>query len=121
VHCCPEGAPEGIFRHLSPQTESGRQLLNPHTGWIAAYGAYKNDDGTYKSENDKKVCMPLVSVEEANEQFEKTHIQKDDASLGLRTVKSISEMAERWGFAEESRRDMPNGNMFIVWRVKTAT
>lgn len=41
----------------------------------------------------------------------------DDESLGLRTVKSITEMAEKWGFVEESREELPKGNMFVVWRV----
>lgn len=51
-------------------------------------------------------------------QFEASHIQAQDSSLGLRTIKSITEMAEKWGFAEESRVEMPKGNMWVVWRAK---
>lgn len=66
MHCCPEGVPENIFRRLSPTTPSGRFLLDHERGWIAAYGAYKNDDGTYKSEGDQEVStaptLRLMSV-----------------------------------------------------------
>lgn len=54
VHCMPEGAAEDVFRNLSPLTPAGRKLLGP-CGWIAAYGAYLNDDGSFRSEADKKV------------------------------------------------------------------
>lgn len=43
-----------IFANLSPGAE--RPLLAPR-GWIAAYGAFKQDDGSYKSENDEKVSF----------------------------------------------------------------
>jgi len=38
--------------------------------------------------------------------------------LGLRTIASLTRFAETWGFEEESRKEMPAGNGFIVWRVK---
>ena len=39
-------------------------------------------------------------------------------SLGLRTPKSITAMAETWGFREVERKDMPKGNLWIVWKVE---
>ncbi|KAK1920977.1 hypothetical protein DB88DRAFT_501735 [Papiliotrema laurentii] len=103
VHCCPEDVPENIFKHLSPLSPAGPRLLDPNHGWIAAYGAYKNDDGTYKSPGD--------------EEFDQTYIRAKDPSLGLRTIASVSAFAGKWGFVEESRTEMPKGNMFVVWRV----
>lgn len=50
VHCTPEGLPEHVFRNLAPE----HGILAPR-GWIAAYGAYLNDDGTYRSVGDEKV------------------------------------------------------------------
>lgn len=50
----PEGVPEHVFRNLSPKTDEGRRLLRKG-GWVAAYGAYLNDDGSYRSEGDEKV------------------------------------------------------------------
>lgn len=54
VHCTPEGHPENIFRNLSPKLATGRRVLAPG-GWIAAYGAYLNDDGSFRSPADAKV------------------------------------------------------------------
>lgn len=54
VHCTPEGLPENIFRNLSPKLKTGRRVLAPG-GWIAAYGAYLNDDGSFRSPADAKV------------------------------------------------------------------
>lgn len=39
-------------------------------------------------------------------------------SLGLRTPKSITAMAEKWGFREVERKDMPKGNLWIVWKAE---
>jgi hypothetical protein len=51
--------PERIFANLSPGAD--RPLLFPG-GWIAAYGAFKQDDGSYKSANDEKVrSIPSTS------------------------------------------------------------
>jgi hypothetical protein len=52
IHCLEEHLPERIFENLSPGAD--RPLLAPR-GWIAAYGAFKQDDGSYKSEKDEKV------------------------------------------------------------------
>lgn len=54
VHCTPEGLPENIFRNLSPKLKTGRRVLAPG-GWVAAYGAYLNDDGSFRSPADAKV------------------------------------------------------------------
>lgn len=54
VHCTPEGLPENIFRNLSPKLKTGRRVLAPG-GWVAAYGAYLNDDGSFRSAADAKV------------------------------------------------------------------
>ena len=59
IHCCPEGYPEHVFEHLSPRSPEGRKLLDPATGWVAAYGAFKNDDGSYRSESDQEVSPSL--------------------------------------------------------------
>lgn len=59
VHCTPEGLPENVFRNLSPKTEAGRKLLSKG-GWIAAYGAYLNDDGSFRSAGDEKVNNNVV-------------------------------------------------------------
>lgn len=53
-------------------------------------------------------------------QFDESHIKGTHETLGLRTVPSITAMAERWGFVEETRREMPKGNLWIVWRVSHA-
>lgn len=103
VHCAPEGVPEHVFRNLSPRSPENERILAPG-GWIAAYGAYLNDDGTFRSEGDAK--------------FDAEYIKGVHPSLGLRTPKSISEMAARWGFKEVSRDEMPKGNLWIVWRAE---
>jgi hypothetical protein len=66
VHCCPEGAPENVFRQLaSPPSISGSAsstiLSSPLLeagGWVAVYGPYLADDGTYKSPGDEEVSPP---------------------------------------------------------------
>lgn len=53
-------------------------------------------------------------------QFDASHIKGTHETLGLRTVPSITAMAERWGFVQDTRREMPKGNLWIVWRVRRA-
>ncbi|WVR04000.1 hypothetical protein IAU60_000999 [Kwoniella sp. DSM 27419] len=103
IHCCPLHLPEEVFRQLSPRSDDGKKRLNPTDGFVAAYAPFLNDDGSYKSEGDRK--------------FEHEHIKKTDPSLGLRTIPNITAMAVKQGFREESRVEMPKGNMFVVWRV----
>jgi len=57
------------------------------------------------------------SVVMADRQFDKSYIKAKDASLGLRTVGSITEYARKWGFEEVERKDMPKGNMWVVWKL----
>ncbi|WWC87681.1 uncharacterized protein L201_002572 [Kwoniella dendrophila CBS 6074] len=105
IHCCPITLPEEVFKRLSPINPSScPKLIDTSKGWIATYGPWLNDDGTYKSEGDEK--------------FDKEYIKSKSPLLGLRTIKSITEIANKWGFIEESRKEMPKGNTFIVWRVK---
>ncbi|WVQ62789.1 uncharacterized protein L199_000937 [Kwoniella botswanensis] len=105
IHCCPLDAPENIFKHLSPINPSiETKLIDTKNGWLAAYGPWLNDDGSYKSDSDEK--------------FDKEYIRSKSPLLGLRSIKSISDIASKWGFVEESRRDLPKGNVFVVWRVK---
>lgn len=104
IHCCPPEYPAHVFQSLSPLTEDGRTLLDPEKGWIGAYGAFKHDDGSYKTS--------------ADEEFDRTYIKAKDESLGLRTIKSITGLAEKWGFSEESRRELPKGNMLVIWRIR---
>ncbi|KAL7419671.1 cyclin-like protein interacting with PHO85 [Cryptotrichosporon argae] len=82
IHCCPEGLPEEIFRQLSPSRKHGRALLDPRRGWVAAYGAFLEDDGAYRSAGDAK--------------FDAAHIRSRHPALGLRAPKSIADMAARW-------------------------
>jgi hypothetical protein len=56
IHCCPEGAPEHVFRQLA-HTETGIRILK-EGGWIAVYGPYLADDGSYKSQGDEEVSTP---------------------------------------------------------------
>lgn len=64
VHCCPEGLPERVFRELSYSSSSagtsGEPLL-ADAGWIAVYGPFLSDDGTYKSLADEQVRPPNLS------------------------------------------------------------
>lgn len=59
------------------------------------------------------MCIKLTS-----DQFDKEYIKSKSPLLGLRSIKSISDIASKWGFVQESRRDLPKGNVFVVWRVK---
>ncbi|WWD08827.1 hypothetical protein V865_006941 [Kwoniella europaea PYCC6329] len=60
IHCCPLDAPENIFRHLSPINPSiETKLIDTSNGWIAAYGPWLNDDGSYKSDSDEKFDKDL--------------------------------------------------------------
>lgn len=61
IHCCPLDAPENIFRHLSPINPSiETKLIDTSNGWIAAYGPWLNDDGSYKSDSDEKVSSVRI-------------------------------------------------------------
>ncbi|WWC68830.1 uncharacterized protein I206_102765 [Kwoniella pini CBS 10737] len=105
IHCCPIELPEKVFQNLSPINEKIKyKPLKSNKSWIIAYGPWLNDDGTYNSSEDEK--------------FDKEYIKSKSPLLGLRTIKSITTIAERWGFIEESRKEMPKGNMFVVWRVR---
>jgi hypothetical protein len=85
-----------------------------------------NDDGSFRSEADAKVrtesnravnIKPSISsVANTDTQFDAGYIKGMHPSLGLRTPVSITAMAEKWGFREVSRADMPKGNLWIVWR-----
>ncbi|BEJ05422.1 hypothetical protein CcaverHIS641_0212390 [Cutaneotrichosporon cavernicola] len=101
VHCTPEGLPEHVFRNLSPLTPEGRRVLAPG-GWIGVYGAYLNEDGTFRSEGDAK--------------FDAEWIKAVHPSLGLRSPKDLREMVEKWGWREESQSIVAKGNLFIVFR-----
>ncbi|KLT39202.1 hypothetical protein CC85DRAFT_305223 [Cutaneotrichosporon oleaginosum] len=101
VHCTPEGLPEHVFRNLSPLTPEGRRVLAPGA-WIGVYGAYLNDDGSFRSDGDAK--------------FDAEYIKGVHPSLGLRTPKSLRAMAEKWGWREESQSVVAKGNLFIVFR-----
>ena len=59
LHCCPVGVPEKIFKHLSPQN-GNEAILDPRNGWVAAYGPWLNDDGSYKSQADRDVSWRSV-------------------------------------------------------------
>ena len=54
LHCMPPNLPEEIFRQLSPSRSEG-PLLTPETGFVATYGPFLADDGTYRSEGDRQV------------------------------------------------------------------
>jgi hypothetical protein len=66
VHCCPEGTPENVFRELAFPNEEftpfrSDQLL-VKGGWVAFYGPYLADDGSYKSKGDEEVRYSLQSA-----------------------------------------------------------
>ena len=116
IHCCPEGTPEHVFRQLA-HAESGTRILRKG-GWIAVYGPYLADDGSYKSQGDEEVSQNLgLSDKEADVQFDRSYIKAKDSRLGLRTVGSITEYARKWGFEEVERKEMPKGNMWVVWKL----
>ncbi|WWD16708.1 hypothetical protein CI109_101139 [Kwoniella shandongensis] len=104
VHCCPAGLPENVFRHFSPLRHSSEGLLDSSKGWVAAYGPWLDDQGNYKSDADEK--------------FDNEYIKAHHPDLGLRSIESITRYAEKWGFVEERREEMPKGNTFVVWRVR---
>lgn len=79
IHCCPQDLPERVFEQLSSSSissidsdtntneeqeqEEEQGSVGPilsENGWIAVYGPYLNDDGTYKSKADEEVS-PLSS------------------------------------------------------------
>jgi hypothetical protein len=62
IHCCPPGLPEEVFKHLSPRSPTGREMLNPRDGWIATYGAFLRDGGSFNSSADAQVGKPRVMV-----------------------------------------------------------
>ncbi|WRT65494.1 uncharacterized protein IL334_002437 [Kwoniella shivajii] len=105
IHCCPIDYSEKVFKSLSPRSTLDPKILNPSKGWIVAYGPWLNDDGSYKSDQDEK--------------FDREYIKSKSPLLGLRSIKSISDIASKWGFVEEQRKQLPKGNMFAVWRVKS--
>ena len=65
----------------------------------------------------KSALLPRHLVVVADRQFDKSYIKAKDPSLGLRTVGSITEYAKKWGFEEVERREMPKGNMWVVWKL----
>jgi hypothetical protein len=58
-----------------------------------------------------------VIDKEADVQFDRSYIKAKDSRLGLRTVGSITEYARKWGFEEVERKEMPKGNMWVVWKL----
>jgi hypothetical protein len=64
------------------------------------------------------VLQSRVEGRWADGQFDATHVKVNGEMLGLRSVKAVTEMADKWGFVEESRTEMPKGNLWVVWRVK---
>jgi len=58
-----------------------------------------------------------VIDKEADAQFDRSYIKAKDPSLGLRTVGSITEFARKWGLEEVERKEMPKGNMWVVWKL----
>lgn len=121
IHCCPEGLPERVFRELARASSDGsdaRPILREE-GWIAVYGPFLSDDGTYKSPSDEEVpnFRPFNGRWKLTTgQFDRTYIKAKDDRLGLRSVASITAFAERWGFREVERKEMPKGNMWVVWQ-----
>ena len=83
IHCCPQDLPERVFEQLVISTRKSSSILTPDSdmntsedqqqgqgslgpilsenGWIAVYGPYLNDDGTYKSKADEEVGPSLTT------------------------------------------------------------
>jgi len=66
---------------------------------------------------NKSALLPRHLMVVADRQFDKSYIKAMDSSLGLRTVGSITEYASKWGFEEVERKEMPKGNMWVVWKL----
>lgn len=58
---------------------------------------------------------------DATPQFDAEHIKATHPSLGLRTPHSVTALANKWGFDEILRADMPKGNLWLVWQACTRT
>jgi hypothetical protein len=65
----------------------------------------------------RSALRPRHSMVMADRQFDKSYIKAKDPSLGLRTVGSITDYARKWGFEEVERKEMPKGNMWVVWKL----
>jgi hypothetical protein len=56
LHCAPfPSTPSSIFQHATT-------LLKPG-GWISFYGAFREDDGGFGSEGDRKVSSREIGLE----------------------------------------------------------
>ena len=66
---------------------------------------------------NKSALLPRQSLVMADRQFDQSYIKAKDSSLGLRTIGSITEYASKWRFEEVERKEMPKGNMWVVWKL----
>lgn len=56
LHCSPVRTQDDIFSHLG-NGGSGSSTLVKAGGWVAVYGAFLRDDGSFASEGDEKVRL----------------------------------------------------------------
>lgn len=64
LHCSPRRTQDDIFSHLghSNACESGETQISGllrNGGWVAVYGAFMTDDGSFASDGDEKVSYLL--------------------------------------------------------------
>ncbi|KAJ9115162.1 hypothetical protein QFC24_007073 [Naganishia onofrii] len=83
-------------------SERNEEQLQPG-GWVAVYGAFMQDDGTFASEGDAKF----------HERFTSLH-----PDFGLRKVPDVEAVARCYGFVMEQRIPMPAGNWMLVFRLR---
>lgn len=85
-------------------TQQGYRNILIRDGWIAVYGAF-NENGGYTSEGNRK--------------FDE-EIKGRNPEFGLRDVQGeVVPLAERHGFELRERIEMPAGNLFLIFRLRT--
>ncbi|KAJ1028519.1 hypothetical protein NDA16_001685 [Ustilago loliicola] len=108
THITPWSVTQSLFSHLDPRlgyaTQQGYRNVLRRDGWIAIYGAF-NQNGKFTSEGNQNFDADMKS---RNPEF------------GLRDVQNeIVPLAERHGFELNERIDMPAGNLFLIFRLRT--
>lgn len=90
IHIAPWEACEGLFAGASGLLATGRKLH--------LYGPFKEGDHTAQSNLD----------------FDES-LKRRDPRWGVRALDDVDVLAERHGFARESRIEMPANNLLVSW------
>ncbi|KAJ9103032.1 hypothetical protein QFC20_004841 [Naganishia adeliensis] len=107
LHCSPYRTQDDIFSHLSHSNacESGETRISGllrNGGWVAMYGAFMTDDGSFASDGDEKFHQRFTGIH---------------PDFGLRRIPDVENVAKRYGFVLEKRIPMPAGNWMVVFRL----